>query len=109
MVFRKIGNMPAFGRGIYVGGSLEVGRIDSPNNDFTLERSLFGGSLFLRLERPWGRLCGLWSRHWQTGRSAYLMLGRPAGLVPLRRRWVPGSRAGRKLTASSVRERSRPS
>ena len=77
MAFRKIGNMPAFGRGIYVGGSLEVGRIDSPNNDFTLERSLFGGSLFLGLDTSLGPLYVGYGHATGNRRSAYLMLGRP--------------------------------
>ncbi len=77
MAFRKIGDMPVFGRGIYAGGSFEAGRIDSPNNDFTLERSLFGGSLFLGLDTSLGPLYVGYGHATGKRRSAYLMLGRP--------------------------------
>jgi NTE family protein len=77
MAFRRIGDMPAFGRGIYAGGSLEVGRIDSPNNDVTLERSLFGGSVFLGLDTSLGPFYIGYGHASGKRRSAYLMLGRP--------------------------------
>ena len=50
MVFRRSATCPRFGRGIYAGGSLEVGRIDSPNNDCHAGAFLFGGSPV-----PWAR------------------------------------------------------
>ena len=77
MAFRKIGNMPAFGRGIYVGGSLEVGTTDAPNTPNSDARRLFGSSIFLGLDTSIGPFYVGYGQASGGRRSAYLLLGRP--------------------------------
>ncbi len=74
--FRRIGNLPAFGRGIYVGGSLEAGAIESPNVTLPA-RTLFGSSLFLGLDTSIGPFYIGYGHATGARRSAYLLLGRP--------------------------------
>jgi len=77
MSFRKIGDMPAFGRGIYVGGSLEAGRTDSPNNAISPGRSIYAASLFLGLDTSIGPFYLGYGQATGSRKSAYLFLGRP--------------------------------
>ena len=77
MSFRKVGDMPAFGRGIYVGGSLEVGRTNSPNNSIAPERSVYAASLFLGLDTSIGPFYLGYGHATGSRRGAYLFLGRP--------------------------------
>ncbi len=77
MSFRKIGDMPAFGRGIYVGGSLEAGRTDSPNNNISPERTVYAASLVLGLDTSIGPFYLGYGHATGSRRSAYLFLGRP--------------------------------
>ncbi len=77
MAFRKIGNMPAFGRGIYVGGSLEVGTTDAPNTPNADARRLYGSSIFLGLDTSIGPFYVGYGQASGGRRSAYLLLGRP--------------------------------
>lgn len=77
MGFRKVGNMPAFGRGIYVGGSMEAGRIDAPNSLFSFEKSVYAGSLFIGLDTSLGPFYLGYGQASGKRRSAYLFLGRP--------------------------------
>lgn len=77
MAFRKIGNMPGFGRGIYVGGSLENGRTSSPNRDGAAERNVFAGSAFIGLDTSIGPFYIGYGQATGSRRSAYLFLGRP--------------------------------
>ena len=77
MSFRKIGEMPAFGRGIYVGGSLEAGRTDSPNNNTSPERRVYAASVFLGLDTSIGPFYLGYGHATGSRRSAYLFLGRP--------------------------------
>ena len=75
--FRRIGTMPAFGRGIYVGGSLETGRIESPSNPLLPAVTLYGGSVFLGLDTSLGPLYVGYGQASGNRRNAYLFLGRP--------------------------------
>lgn len=77
MGFRRLGNMPAFGRGIYIGGSMEAGRIDAPNSLFSFEKSVYAGSLFLGLDTSLGPFYVGYGHASGSKRSAYLFLGRP--------------------------------
>ena len=77
IAFRKIGNMPAFGRGIYVGGSLEVGTTDAPNTPNADARRLYGSSIFLGLDTSIGPFYVGYGQASGGRRSAYLLLGRP--------------------------------
>ena len=77
MGFRKIGNLPAFGRGIYVGGSLESGRTNSPNSVIAPGRSVNAASLFIGLDTSIGPFYIGYGQATGSRRSAYLFLGRP--------------------------------
>ena len=77
MMFRQMGTMPVFGRGIYVGGSLEAGRTNSPNNNFAPGRSVFAASLFVGLDTSIGPFYVGYGQATGSRRSAYLFLGRP--------------------------------
>jgi NTE family protein len=77
MAFRRVGHLPAFGRGIYVGGSLEAGRTDSPNNPISPERTVYAASLFLGLDTSLGPFYVGYGHATGSRRSAYLFLGRP--------------------------------
>lgn len=77
MMFRQMGTMPVFGRGIYVGGSLEAGRTHSPNNNFAPDRSVFAASLFVGLDTSIGPFYVGYGHATGSRRSAYLFLGRP--------------------------------
>lgn len=74
---RQIGTMPAFGRGIYVGGSLEAGKVYGGATTLEFDRSVFGGSLFLGLDTSIGPLYLGAGRASGRNHSAYLYLGRP--------------------------------
>jgi NTE family protein len=76
-VMRQIGTMPAFGRGIYVGGSFEAGKVDGGATALEFSRSVFGGSLFLGLDTSIGPLYLGAGRASGGNHSAYLFLGRP--------------------------------
>lgn len=77
MMFQQMGTMPVFGRGIYVGGSLEAGRTNSPNNNFAPDRSVFAASLFVGLDTSIGPFYLGYGHAQGSRRSAYLFLGRP--------------------------------
>lgn len=77
MAFRRIANMPAFGRGIYLGGSMEAGRVDAPNDIFTFKTSVYAGSIFLGLDTSLGPFYLGYGHATGSRRSAYLFLGRP--------------------------------
>ncbi len=77
MAFRKIGNMPAFGRGIYVGGSLEAGTTDAPNIPNADAKRITAGSVFLGLDTSIGPFYLGYGQASGGRRSAYLLLGRP--------------------------------
>ncbi|MBL8309823.1 MAG: patatin-like phospholipase family protein [Burkholderiales bacterium] len=77
MGFRKIGNLPAFGRGIYLGGSFEAGRVESPNTVLAQARSVLAGSLFLGLDTALGPFYIGYGQASGARRSGYLYLGRP--------------------------------
>jgi len=77
MVFRRVGAMPAFGRGIYVGGSFEVGNVDSPNIARSQSRNLLAGSLFLGLDTSIGPFYIGYGQATRGRKSGYLFLGRP--------------------------------
>ena len=77
MTFRQVGTMPGFGRGIYVGGSLEAGRTNSPNNNFAPDRSVYAASLFVGLDTAIGPFYVGYGHATGSRRSAYLFLGRP--------------------------------
>ncbi len=77
MGFQKIGNLPALGRGIYVGGSLEAGRTDSPNSTIAPGRSVNAASLFIGLDTSLGPFYIGYGQATGSRRSAYLFLGRP--------------------------------
>ena len=77
MAFRRIGNMPAFGRGIYLGGSMEAGRVDAPNDTFSFKTSVVAGSLFIGLDTSLGPFYLGYGHATGARRSAYLFLGRP--------------------------------
>jgi NTE family protein len=76
-VMRQVGTMPAFGRGIYVGGSFEAGKVDGGATALEFNRSVFGGSLFLGLDTSIGPLYLGAGRASGGNHSAYLFLGRP--------------------------------
>ena len=77
MTFRKIGDMPAFGRGIYLGGSLEAGTTDAPNTPNADAKRIFGSSVFLGLDTSIGPFYVGYGQASGGRRSAYLLLGRP--------------------------------
>jgi len=77
MAFRKIGNMPAFGRGIYIGGSLEAGTTDAPSTPNADAKRIYAGSIFLGLDTSIGPFYLGYGQSSGTRRSAYLFLGRP--------------------------------
>ncbi len=77
MAFRKIGTMPAFGRGIYVGGSLEAGTTDAPNTPNAEAKRIYAGSVFLGLDTSIGPFYLGYGHASGARRSAYLFLGRP--------------------------------
>ncbi len=74
---RQIGTMPAFGRGIYLGGSLEAGKVYGGATVLEFDRSVLGGSLFLGLDTSIGPLYLGAGRASGRNHSAYLYLGRP--------------------------------
>jgi NTE family protein len=74
---RQIGAMPAFGRGIYLGGSLEAGKVYGGATVLEFDRSVLGGSLFLGLDTSIGPLYLGAGRASGRNHSAYLYLGRP--------------------------------
>jgi NTE family protein len=75
--FRRIGNLPAFGRGIYLGGSLEAGALESPNTLTSAAKTLYGSSVFLGLDTSIGPFYIGYGHATGARRSAYLLLGRP--------------------------------
>ncbi len=77
MAFRKIGNMPAFGRGIYLGGSLEAGTTDAPNTPNADAKRIYASSVFIGLDTSIGPFYLGYGHASGTRRSAYLFLGRP--------------------------------
>ncbi len=77
MAFRKIGSMPAFGRGIYLGGSLEAGSTDAPNTPNADAKRIYAGSVFLGLDTSIGPFYLGYGQASGARRSAYLFLGRP--------------------------------
>ena len=77
MTFRQVGTMPVFGRGIYVGGSLEAGRTNSTNNNIAPERAVYAASLFVGLDTAIGPFYLGYGHATGSRRSAYLFLGRP--------------------------------
>ncbi len=74
---RQIGTLPAFGRGIYLGGSLEAGSMDGGATTLDFNRSVFGASLFLGIDTTVGPLYIGAGRASGGNQSAYLFLGRP--------------------------------
>jgi NTE family protein len=76
-VMRQIGTMPAFGRGIYVGGSAEAGRMEGGATSLDFTRTVYGGSLFLGLDTSIGPLYLGAGRASGSEHSLYLYLGRP--------------------------------
>ncbi len=77
MMFRQMGTMPVFGRGIYIGGSLEAGQTSFPNNNILPERSVYAASLFVGLDTTIGPFYLGYGHAQGSRRSAYLFLGRP--------------------------------
>ena len=77
MAFRRIGSMPAFGRGIYFGGSLEAGTADAPNTPNADAKRIYAGSVFLGLDTSIGPFYIGYGQASGARRSAYLFLGRP--------------------------------
>ena len=77
MTFRQVGTMPVFGRGIYVGGSLEAGRTNSTNNNIAPERAVYAASLFVGLDTAIGPFYLGYGHATGSRGSAYLFLGRP--------------------------------
>ena len=77
MGFRKIATLPAFGRGIYLGGSLEVGSTDAPNTPNAEAKRIYAGSVFLGLDTSIGPFYLGYGQATGARRSAYLFLGRP--------------------------------
>ena len=77
MAFRKIGNIPAFGRGIYFDGSLEAGSTDSPNASNVEAKCIFAGGVFLGLDTSMGPFYIGYGQASGARRSTCLFLGRP--------------------------------
>jgi NTE family protein len=77
MAFRQLGLLPAFGRGVYVGGSMEAGSVDDSFAEFDIGKTVYSGSLFLGLETTIGPLYLGLGRASRGRHAAYLYLGRP--------------------------------
>jgi NTE family protein len=87
--FRKVAAFPApLGRGLYLGGSLEVGRLwdteirDPPTGAPILlapEKTRYGGSLFLAADSFVGPFYLAWGISGEGDHSFYVLLGQPSG------------------------------
>jgi NTE family protein len=77
MAFQQLGLLPAFGRGVYVGASLEAGDIDDTYADLDVNKTVFGSSLFIGLDTAIGPFYVGVGRASRGRHAAYLYLGRP--------------------------------
>ncbi len=75
--YRKIGDLPAFGRGIYVGASLEAGNAWRTRSEARFTDLLYGGSIGLAFDTYLGPLFLAYGRAGGKSDAIYLFLGRP--------------------------------
>ena len=68
---------PPLGRGVYVGGSLEAGRLWDVNTDFAPEKNRYGASVFLSADTFLGPFYFGWGVAATGDNSFYLLLGKP--------------------------------
>jgi NTE family protein len=74
----QIANLPTpLGRGVYLGGSLEVGSLHQTDVAFTLPGVRFGGSLFLGAETWLGPTFLALGMNGEGDANGYLIIGRP--------------------------------
>lgn len=68
---------PPLGRGVYLGGSLEAGRLWDVDTDFAAEKNRYGASVFLSADTFLGPFYFGWGVAATGDNSFYLLLGKP--------------------------------
>ncbi len=76
VVYRRLGQLPSFGRGLYAGGSIEAGRVDQNSYAYYLNKPIYAASAFLALDSSIGPIYFGYGLNNAKRSSLYFLIGR---------------------------------